>query len=129
TNARHADPLPILVKTDPTARPAHRGMSVLLVEQGTPGFQVLRDLPKLGYSGSGSCEALPTDCRVAVAKLLGGAEARGLPQVLSALEPGRLNVAARAAGVAQAAYDAALASARTRRAFGEPIRDFQAFQV
>src|SRR5215469_95402 len=48
TNARHADPLPVLVKTDPSARPAHAGMSVLLVDPATPGFEVVRDLPKLG---------------------------------------------------------------------------------
>ncbi|MFS8499286.1 MAG: acyl-CoA dehydrogenase family protein [Micromonosporaceae bacterium] len=129
TNARHADPLPVLVKTDPTAQPAHRGMSVLLVEQGTPGFHVLRDLPKLGYKGTESCEVLLSDCRVPAANLLGGVEGRGLQQVLSALEIGRLNVAARAVGVAQAAYDEALAYARTRRAFGKPIGDFQAIQI
>ncbi|MFS8522917.1 MAG: acyl-CoA dehydrogenase family protein [Micromonosporaceae bacterium] len=129
TNARHADPLPVLLKTDPTAQPAHRGMSVLLVEQGTPGFHVLRDLPKLGYKGTESCEVLLSDCRVPAANLLGGVEGRGLQQVLSALEIGRLNVAARAVGVAQAAYDEALAYARTRRAFGKPIGDFQAIQI
>lgn len=47
TNARHADPLPVLVKTDPTAEPAHKGMSVLLVDASSPGFTVSRDLPKL----------------------------------------------------------------------------------
>ena len=59
TNARHADPLPVLVKTDPGAKPAHAGMSVLLVEAGTPGFEVVRDLPKLGYHGPETCELRP----------------------------------------------------------------------
>jgi alkylation response protein AidB-like acyl-CoA dehydrogenase len=129
TNARHADPLPVLVKTDPGARPAHRGMSVLLVERGTPGFTVLRDLPKLGYKGTESCEVLLADCRVPTGNLLGEVEGRGMQQVLSALETGRINVAARAVGVAQAAYDEALSYARARHAFGRPIAEFQAIQL
>jgi alkylation response protein AidB-like acyl-CoA dehydrogenase len=129
TNARHADPLPVLVKTDPAARPAHRGMSVLLVDRDTAGFRVLRDLPKLGYKGTESCEVLLEECPVPVANLLGGVEGRGMQQVLSALETGRINVAARAVGVAQAAYDEALRYARQRHAFGRPIGQFQAIQL
>lgn len=129
TNARHADPLPVLVKTDPAAAPAHKGMSVLLVEQGTPGFTVTRDLPKLGYKGPESCEVLFEGARVPVANLLGGVEGRGLQQVLSGLETGRINVAARSLGVAQAAYDEALKYARQREAFGQPIGAFQAVQI
>ncbi|MEU0563351.1 acyl-CoA dehydrogenase family protein [Dactylosporangium sp. NPDC006015] len=129
TNARHADPLPVLVKTDPSADPAHRGMSVLLVEAGTPGFEVLRDLPKLGYKGTESCEILFDDCRVPASALLGGVEGRGMQQVLSGLETGRINVAARALGIAQAAYDEALRYAGQRRAFGSQISEFQAIQL
>ncbi|WP_327011261.1 acyl-CoA dehydrogenase family protein [Dactylosporangium sp. NBC_01737] len=129
TNARHADPLPVLVKTDPAASPAHRGMSVLLVEAGTPGFEVLRDLPKLGYKGTESCEILFEDCRVPASALLGGVEGRGMQQVLSGLETGRINVAARALGIAQAAYDEALRYAGQRKAFGETIDSFQAIQL
>ncbi len=62
TNARHADPLPVLVKTDPSASPAHRGMSVLLVDADTPGYEVTRDIPKLGYKGTESCEVLLDRC-------------------------------------------------------------------
>lgn len=129
TNARHADPLPVLVKTDPGAEPAHKGMSVLLVEQGTPGFTVGRDLPKLGYKGPESCEVVFDGARVPRENLLGGVEGRGMQQVLSALETGRINVAARSLGIAQAAYDAALGYARQRHAFGRPIADFQAVQI
>jgi alkylation response protein AidB-like acyl-CoA dehydrogenase len=129
TNARHADPLPVLCKTDPAASPAHRGMSVILVEAGTPGFTVERDLPKLGYKGTESCEVLLEDVRVPAAQLLGGVEGRGMQQVLSGLETGRINVAARALGIAQAAYDEALRYAGQRRAFGKPIGDFQAVQL
>ncbi len=128
TNARHADPLPVLVKTDPAARPAHLGMSVLLIDQGTPGFEVVRDLPKLGYRGPETCELVLDDVRVPAANLLGGTEGRGLQQVLAALEKGRINIAARAVGVAQEAYDQALRYASQREAFGQPIAGFQAVQ-
>ena len=129
TNARHADPLPVLVKTDPGATPVHAGMSVLLVEPGTPGFEVVRDLPKLGYHGPETCELLFDDVRVPATALLGGTEGRGLQQVLAALETGRINVAARAVGVAQEAYDQALRYAGEREAFGQKISGFQAVQL
>jgi alkylation response protein AidB-like acyl-CoA dehydrogenase len=129
TNARHADPLPVLCKTDPSAVPAHRGMSVLLVDAASPGFEVLRDLPKLGYKGTESCELLFDGVRVPAANLLGGVEGRGLQQVLSGLETGRINVAARALGIAQAAYDEALRYAGQREAFGQKIGGFQAVQL
>lgn len=129
TNARHADPLPVLVKTDPTAEPAHRGMSLILVEQGTEGFTVSRDLPKLGYKGTESCEVVLQDVRVPAENLIGGVEGRGMQQALAGLETGRINVAARSLGVAQAAYDAALKYAREREAFGQTIGQFQAIQL
>ena len=129
TNARHADPLPVLVKTDPGARPAHAGMSVFLVEAGTPGYEVIRDLPKLGYRGPETCELVLDSVRVPASALLGGTEGRGLQQVLGALETGRVNVAARAVGVAQEAYDQALRYAGEREAFGQKISGFQAVQL
>ncbi len=128
TNARFADPMPVLCKTDPLLEPRHRGMSVLLVDAGTPGFTVLRDIGKLGYKGPESCEVVFEDCRVPAANLLGGEEGRGMVQVLGALEVGRINVAARAVGVAQASYDHALAYSQQRHAFGQPISGFQAVQ-
>ena len=129
TNARYADPLPVLVKTDPSAVPAHKGMSILLLEKGMPGFEVLRDMGKLGYKGPESCEVTLDDVRVPAANLLGGIEGRGMQQALSALESGRINVAARAVGVAQAAVSAALKYANERHAFGQPIGQFQAIQL
>ena len=129
TNARYADPLPVLVKTDPTASPAHKGMSILLVEAGSPGFEVTADMGKLGYKGTESCEVLLADVRVPASQLLGGVEGRGLQQALSALETGRINIAARSVGIAQRAYDEALSYARERTAFGGPIGAFQAVQL
>ena len=129
TNARHADPLPVLVKTDPTAEPRHLGMSVLLIEAGTPGFTVTRDIGKLGYKGLESCEVVFEDCRVPVGNLLGGIEGLGMKQAVGGLEVGRINIAARAVGVAQRALDEALSYAKERHAFGRPIAEFQAIQM
>src|SRR5437867_1346221 len=109
TNARHADPLPVLVKTDPEARPRHQGMTVLMIEQGTPGFSVGKDLGKLGYKGPESCEVFLNDCRVPVGNALGEREGQGLQQSLSVLEFGRVNIAGRAVGVAQTSLDRAIA--------------------
>ncbi|GII78611.1 isovaleryl-CoA dehydrogenase [Sphaerisporangium rufum] len=127
TNARHADPLPVLVKTSVT-EPAHRGMSVLLVDADR-GFTVSRDLPKLGYKGTETCEVVLDGVRVPASALLGEVEGRGMQQVLAALELGRLNIAARAVGVSQCAYEAALNYSRDRQAFGRPISEFQAIQL
>ena len=129
TNARRAAVLPVLVKTDPEATPRHRGMSLLLIERGTPGFEVTRDIDKLGYKGPESCEVVLGDCRVPAANLVGGVEGRGLTQALSALEFGRCNIAGRAVGVAQESLDRALAYAQERQAFGQPIAQFQAVQL
>jgi alkylation response protein AidB-like acyl-CoA dehydrogenase len=129
TNARYADPLPVLVKTDPDAQPRHKGMTILMIEQGTPGFAVGKDLGKLGYKGPESSEVFLNDCRVPVENVLGGQEGQGLKQALSALEFGRVNIAGRAVGVAQACLDKSLAYARDRHAFGRPIAEFQAIQL
>jgi alkylation response protein AidB-like acyl-CoA dehydrogenase len=129
TNARHADPLPVLVKTDPDAEPRHRGMTILLVERSTAGFSVGRDLGKLGYKGPESSEVFFNDCQVPVENALGGVEGQGLQQALSALEFGRVNIAGRAVGVAQACLDQALDYSVERHAFGRPIADFQAIQL
>jgi alkylation response protein AidB-like acyl-CoA dehydrogenase len=104
-------------------------MSVLMIEQGTPGFAVGKDLDKLGYKGPESSEVFLSDCRVPVENLLGGEEGRGLQQALSALEFGRVNIAGRAVGVAQAGLDRSLVYARERHAFGRPIAEFQAIQL
>ena len=129
TNARYANPLPVLVKTDPSASPAHKGMSVLLIDSDLEGFTVTRDIPKLGYKGTESCEIVLDNVRVPADRLLGGVEGTGMKQVLSALEWGRVNIAARSVGIAQRALDEALAYAQQRKAFGRPIADFQAIQL
>jgi len=129
TNARHANPLPVLVKTDPKADPRHKGMSVLLIDAVTPGFTIGKDIPKMGYKGPESCEVILDEVRVPVENLLGGVEGRGMQQVLSALETGRLNIAARSVGIAARAYEEAVKYAKSRMAFGKSISEFQAIQL
>ena len=120
TNARRAGLIALLCKTDPAASPAHTGMSVLLVQPG-PGLTVSRDLPKLGYKGVETCEIAFEACRVPADAVLGGEVGRGFAQMMSGLELGRIQVAARATGVGRAAFDASLAYAQEREAFGVPI--------
>jgi alkylation response protein AidB-like acyl-CoA dehydrogenase len=129
TNARYAGIMPVLVKTDPNAEPRHKGMSVLIVDSDSEGYHVSRDIPKLGYKGTESCEIVLDNVRVPADHLLGEVEGRGLQQVLSALEVGRINIAARSVGIAQAALDEALAYAKERDAFGKKISEFQAIQL
>jgi alkylation response protein AidB-like acyl-CoA dehydrogenase len=123
TNARHAGLIATLVKTDPEASPRHTGISILLVEPGQ--VAVSRDLPKLGYRGVESCELSFAGSRVPADALLGGEEGHGFAQFMSGLELGRVQVAARAVGVGQAALDDALAYAQQRETFGRPIWEHQ----
>jgi alkylation response protein AidB-like acyl-CoA dehydrogenase len=120
TNARRSQLIALLCKTDPEATPRHRGVSILLVEHG-PGLVVSRDLPKLGYKGVESCELSFADYHVPPTALLGGTAGRGFAQMMKGLEIGRIQVASRAIGVAQAAFDDALRYARERESFGQPI--------
>ena len=120
SNARRSDLVALLCKTDPDAEPAHRGISVLLVEKG-PGFSISRDMPKLGYKGVESCELSFDDFRTPVSSLLGDAEGHGFAQMMRGLEIGRIQVASRALGVGQAALDDALQYAQERETFGSPI--------
>jgi alkylation response protein AidB-like acyl-CoA dehydrogenase len=124
TNARRAQLVALLCKTDPAARPRHTGISILLAEPGT-GFAVSKDLPKLGYRGVESCEVSFTDYRAPAQALLGGVEGRGFAQMMKGLEIGRIQVAAGALGVARAALDDALRYAQERESFGKPIWQHQ----
>jgi alkylation response protein AidB-like acyl-CoA dehydrogenase len=120
TNARRSQLIAVLCKTDPAASPRHRGVSVLLAEHGD-GLVVSRDLPKLGYKGVESCELSFTDYLAPGGAVLGGEPGRGFAQMMKGLEIGRIQVAARAVGVAQAAFDDALRYAQQRESFGVPI--------
>ena len=125
TNARRSQVVALLCRTDRDARPAHRGISILLVERDLPGFTVSRDLPKLGYKGVESCELSFMDCRVPATALLGGVEGHGFAQMMRGLEIGRIQVAARAVGVGRAALEDSLRYAQQRESFGKPIWQHQ----
>jgi alkylation response protein AidB-like acyl-CoA dehydrogenase len=124
TNARRSQLIALLCKTDPSAVPGHKGVSILLAEHG-PGFTVSRDLPKLGYKGVESCELAFDDFRVPAAALLGGTEGLGFAQMMRGLEIGRIQVASRALGVARAALEDSLRYAQQRESFGKPIWQHQ----
>ncbi|MFT4127451.1 MAG: acyl-CoA dehydrogenase family protein [Gordonia sp. (in: high G+C Gram-positive bacteria)] len=124
SNARKSGLVALLCKTDPSASPAHTGVSILLVEK-VPGFIVSRDLPKLGYKGVESCELTFDNARVPADAVLGGVEGKGFAQMMKGLETGRIQVAARATGVARAAFDDALRYAQERESFGVPIWQHQ----
>ncbi|WP_348727411.1 acyl-CoA dehydrogenase family protein [uncultured Mycolicibacterium sp.] len=126
SNARRSGLIALLCKTDPHATPRHAGISVVLVENPTSGLTVSRDLPKLGYKGVESCELSFEDCRVPASAILGDVPGRGFAQMMKGLETGRIQVAARALGVASAALQDALDYAQSRESFGQPIWKHQA---
>src|SRR5258708_11176212 len=109
--------------------PPHRGMSVFLIEKGTPGLSVSRTFDKLGYKGVETAELVFEAVRVPATHLLGGIEGRGFKHAISGLEVGRINVAARAVGIAQAAFNDAIRYAQQRVTFGKPIATHQAIQL
>ncbi|HEY2486971.1 MAG TPA: acyl-CoA dehydrogenase family protein [Candidatus Binataceae bacterium] len=129
TNARHGTMLAVAAKTNPKAEPAYAGISMFAVEKNANGPTVSRNLKKLGYKGIDTCEVLLEDFAVPATSLIGGIEGQGFKQVMSALEVGRINVAARAVGVAQAAFESAIHYAQQRTAFGKPIAQHQAVQL
>ena len=128
SNSVYGNVLAVLVKTDPDAEPAHRGISLLLIEKGFKGFSVARKLKKLGYKGIDTGELLFEDCEVPAANLI-GEEGRGLQHALSGLALGRINVAARGCGIARACLEEALAYSQIRKTFGQPICEHQSIQI
>ncbi len=118
----------LLVKTDPAAQPRHKGMSLFLAEK-RDGFRVSRKLEKIGYKGIDSAELIFEDYRVPADCLIGGEEGRGFHHAIGGLELGRINVAARGVGVANAALKDSVAYAQLRKTFGKPICEHQAIQL
>ena len=133
TNGLRSGLVATLVKTDPEASPAHRGMSCLLIEK-TPleqqqgGLTIPPQLEKLGYKGVETTELVFANHRVPATDLLGGEEGKGFQQMMSGVEVGRVNVAARGVGVAQRAFELAIRYAQQREAFGKPISKHQGIQ-
>ena len=128
TNGLHGNCFALLVKTDPEAQPRHKGMSLFIAEKG-PGFTVPRKLEKLGYRGIDTVELLFDNYRIPADRLIGGVEGKGLQMILNGLELGRINVAARGVGIAQAALNESVRYAQVRKTFGKPICEHQAIQL
>jgi alkylation response protein AidB-like acyl-CoA dehydrogenase len=136
TNGLRAGGVMLLAKTDPDADPPHRGMTAFVVDKEPnvheqPGLTVSKPLKKLGYKGVESVELAFDGFRVPAAGVLGGqaGENAGFRQFMSGIELGRVNIAARAVGIAQAAFEAAIRYAQEREAFGKPIAHHQAIQL
>jgi alkylation response protein AidB-like acyl-CoA dehydrogenase len=128
TNGGRGNCLALLVKTDPAAQPRHQGMSLLLVRR-SDGYEVVRQLGKLGYKGVDTVELHFDSVNVPVDRLIGGIPGRGFHQTVGVLELGRINVAARGVGLAAAALEASLEYSRNRQTMGKPIGQHQAIQL
>ncbi|MEN9526817.1 MAG: acyl-CoA dehydrogenase [Pseudomonadota bacterium] len=128
TNGVYGTCFGVLVKTDPEAQPRHKGMSMFICEKGD-GFKAAKKIRKLGYKSIDSAELVFEDYRVSADQLIGGAEGRGFHQAVGGLELGRINVAARGAGIAAGALRDALRYAQERSTFGKPIAQHQAIQL
>lgn len=128
THARHADPLVVLAKTDAQAAPPRKGMSLFLIEQGAEGVSYGTDFSKLGHRGLELCEVRFDDARIPADCLLGQTEGDGFYQMASALDRGRIYMAAASTGMARAALEHAMTYATERTAFGKPIGEHQAIQ-
>jgi alkylation response protein AidB-like acyl-CoA dehydrogenase len=134
TNGLRSGGVMLLAKTDPDADPPHRGMTAFILEKAPgvheqPGLTVSRPLRKLGYKGVESTELVFDGFRTPATSVLGGEEGLGFKQFMGGIELGRVNIAARAVGIAQAAFEAAIRYAQEREAFGKPIARHQAIQL
>ena len=125
TNGGLADTAVVMAVTDKTK--GKKGISAFVVERGTPGFKAGKKEDKLGVRSSDTSELAFEDCRVPADHLLGEA-GRGFIDTLRILDRGRIGIAAFSIGIAQAAFEASLAYAKTRHQFGHAIADFQAIQ-
>jgi butyryl-CoA dehydrogenase len=125
TNGGAADAAIVYLNTDPPK--GEKGISALVVEKGTPGFKVGKEEKKLGINATACCELVFTDCEVPVTNRIGN-EGEGYKVALSTLDGGRIGIAAQATGIAQGAFEEALAWSKQRMAFGHPISQFQAIQ-
>ncbi len=128
TNSYEGTCFALLVKTDPDAEPRHKGMSFLIAEKG-PGFNVSRKLEKLGYKGIDTAEFVLEDYKVPADRIVGGVPGQGFYQAAGGLEIGRINVAARGVGLANASLNDAVAYSQIRKTMGKPICQHQAIQL
>ena len=128
TNGVYGTVFGVLTKTNPDAQPRHTGMSMFICEKG-PGFEAAKKIKKLGYKSIDSAELVFQDHRVSADQLIGGVEGQGFKHAVGGLELGRINVAARGAGIAAGALREALRYSQERQTFGKPIAQHQAIQL
>jgi alkylation response protein AidB-like acyl-CoA dehydrogenase len=136
TNALRAGAIMLLAVTDPDAEQRHAGMSAFLIEkepsvEELPGLTIPGTLRKLGYKGVETTELVFDGFRTPASSVLGGEEGigRGFYQFMGGIELGRVNIAARAVGIATRAFEESIAYAQRREAFGKPIAQHQAVQL
>jgi alkylation response protein AidB-like acyl-CoA dehydrogenase len=127
TNGQHSTHVAVLTKTDPEASPPHRGMSCFIAAKGE-GLEVSKKIEKLGYKGVETTALSFNDYRCPAGDLLGGVEGQGFKHMMSGIEVGRINVAARGVGVARRAFEEAIKYAQERQTMGKPIAQHQAIQ-
>jgi len=125
TNGKEAGIYVVFAKTDKEAR--HKGISAFIVEKDTPGFSIGKLEHKLGIRASSTAELIFENCEVPAENLL-GKEGQGFYIAMECYDGGRVGIAAQAIGIAQAAFEEALAFAQERSQFGQPIANFQAIQ-
>jgi alkylation response protein AidB-like acyl-CoA dehydrogenase len=128
TNGAEGSCFAMLVKTDPSAEPRYKGMSLFIAPK-QEGFSVGRKLPKLGYKAIDTAELVFDNYRIPADHLIGGVEGQGFFQVAGGLELGRINVASRGVGIAEGALKLAAEYAQVRKTFGKPICEHQAIQL
>jgi alkylation response protein AidB-like acyl-CoA dehydrogenase len=134
TNGASARLVALLARTPEGAARPHRNLTAFLIEkdsgfgQTRPGLTVPGKIPKMGYKGVDTTELLLDECRVPASRVLGELPGRGFYQMMDAIELGRVNVAARACGVAQRAFELAISYAQHRETFGKPIAQHQAIE-
>jgi alkylation response protein AidB-like acyl-CoA dehydrogenase len=136
TNGLRSSGVMLLARTDPDADPPHRGMTAFIVEKEPnvheqPGLTISKPLKKLGYKGVETVGMTFDGFRVPASSVLGGeaGENAGFREFMGGIELGRVNIAARAVGIAEAAFEAAIRYAQEREAFGKPIAHHQAIQL
>ena len=129
TNGSNGNLFIIVSKTDLNAEPKYKGISCFIVKKTDKGFSIGQKLNKLGYRGVDTCELLFQECEIPLNRLLGTEEGKGFTQVMDGLETGRINVAARAVGVAKVALDMSITYAKNRETFGKKIKDHQMIQA
>jgi alkylation response protein AidB-like acyl-CoA dehydrogenase len=117
----------LFVQTDPDAKPRHRGVSALIIDTDDSGFSRGKTEPKLGIRASATCEIHFENYKCPVERRL-GKEGEGFKISMAVLDAGRIGIAAQALGIAEAAYEASVAYAREREAFGQKIGQFQMIQ-